>query len=139
MRSSETDATASAPVPPPVADRRTMVEEILVVLSLSVLAGAAHAILSLIESPVSGVVVAAANQSNAFARQLLAFVDGPGRGPERDRGGGRRGDRRPGVSRDQAAAAVVVGAAGGRGERAAARDVSPVPGVGGLRGQPGDG
>jgi membrane protease YdiL (CAAX protease family) len=76
MRSSDTDATASSPVPPPLADRRTMVEEILIVLSLSVLAGAAYAILSLIESPVSGVVVAAANQSNAFARQLLAFVFG---------------------------------------------------------------
>jgi hypothetical protein len=57
-------------------DRRTIAEEILVVLSLSVLSGAAFAILSLIESPVSGVVVAAANQSNAFARQVLAFVFG---------------------------------------------------------------
>jgi hypothetical protein len=57
-------------------DRRTIAEEILVVLSLSVLSGAAFAILSVIESPVSGVVVAAANQSNAFARQVLAFVFG---------------------------------------------------------------
>jgi uncharacterized protein len=57
-------------------DRRTVAEEVLVVLSLSVLSGAAYAIVSLIESPVSGVVVAAANQSNAFARQVLAFAFG---------------------------------------------------------------
>ena len=63
-------------VPPAPADRRTLVEEILVVLSLSVLSSVASAILSLIEAPISGVVVAAANQSNAFARQLLAFVFG---------------------------------------------------------------
>lgn len=76
MRSSDADASASARVPPPPADRRTLVEEILVVLSLSVLSSVAYAILSLVESPISGVVVAAANQSNAFARQLLAFVFG---------------------------------------------------------------
>ena len=76
MRSPDTDASAPARVPPPPADTGTLVEEILVVLSLSVLSGAAYAILSLVESPVSGVVVAAANQSNAFARQLLAFVFG---------------------------------------------------------------
>lgn len=45
-------------------------------LSLSVLSSAAYAILSLLEAPISGVVVAAANQSNAFARQLLGFVFG---------------------------------------------------------------
>jgi membrane protease YdiL (CAAX protease family) len=65
-----------APVPPPPDDRRTLVEEILVVLSLSVLSRAAFAILSLIEAPIAGVVVAAADQSNAFARQLLGFVFG---------------------------------------------------------------
>jgi membrane protease YdiL (CAAX protease family) len=63
-------------VPPPPTDRRTLVEEVLVVLSLSVLARAAYAILSLIEAPISGVVVAAADQSSAFARQLLGFVFG---------------------------------------------------------------
>jgi hypothetical protein len=62
--------------PPSPADRRTLVEEILVVLSLSVLASVASAILSLFEAPIAGVVVAAANQSNAFARQLLAFAFG---------------------------------------------------------------
>jgi membrane protease YdiL (CAAX protease family) len=64
------------PVPPPPADRRMLAEEILVVLSLSILARVAFAILSLIEAPIAGVVVAAADQSNAFVRQLLGFVFG---------------------------------------------------------------
>ncbi len=45
-------------------------------LSLSVLARAAYAILSLLEAPIAGVVVAAADQSNAFTRQILGFVFG---------------------------------------------------------------
>ena len=71
-----TDAPTGRDVPPPPADRRTLVEEVLVVLSLSVLANVADAILSLFEAPIAGVVVAAANQSDAFARQLLAFLFG---------------------------------------------------------------
>jgi hypothetical protein len=63
-----------APVPPAPLDRGTIVEEILVVLSLSVLRSAAFAILSLLEAPIAGVVVAAADQSTEFARQLLGFV-----------------------------------------------------------------
>ena len=51
-----------------------LVEEILVVLSLSVLRPAAFAILSLLEAPIAGVVVAAADQSNEFTRQLLGFI-----------------------------------------------------------------
>jgi uncharacterized protein len=80
---SETDATpdrrlgaAPVAVPPPPIDRRTLVEEILVVLTLSVLSSVAYAILSLFEAPVAGVVVAAADQSNDLARQVLAFVFG---------------------------------------------------------------
>lgn len=73
-------ATEASPretsVPPPPAGRRTLVEEVLVVLSLSVLSRAAFAILSLIEAPIAGVVVFAADTSNAFARQLLGFVFG---------------------------------------------------------------
>lgn len=61
---------------PPPAERRMLVEEILVVLSLSVFARAAFAIMSLIEAPVTGVVVAAADQSNEFTRQLLGFAFG---------------------------------------------------------------
>jgi membrane protease YdiL (CAAX protease family) len=72
-----TDAPPSAtPVPPPPADRRTLAEEVLVVLSLSVLARAAYAILSLLEAPIAGVIVAASDQSNAFTRQILGFVFG---------------------------------------------------------------
>ena len=64
------------PVPPPIADRRTLAEEVLVVLSLSVLSRAAYAILSLLEAPIAGVVVFAADTSNAFPRQILGFVFG---------------------------------------------------------------
>jgi membrane protease YdiL (CAAX protease family) len=63
-----------APVPPAPIDRRTLVEEILVVLSLSVLRPAAFAILSLLEAPIAGVVVAATDQSTEFTRQVLGFV-----------------------------------------------------------------
>jgi uncharacterized protein len=77
----DTDASPSHPsaptlVPPAPADRRTLVEEVLVVLSLSVLARAAYAILSLLEAPIAGVIVAAADQSSAFTRQILGFVFG---------------------------------------------------------------
>jgi membrane protease YdiL (CAAX protease family) len=67
---------AQGQVPPPPGDRRVLIEEVLVVLSLSVLSRAAFAILSLIEAPIAGVVVAAADQSNAFTRQLFGFVFG---------------------------------------------------------------
>src|SRR5918994_4012480 len=71
-------AARHSDLPPPraPADRRTLVEEVLVVLSLSVLARAAYAILSLLEAPIAGVIVAAANQSNEFTRQILGFVFG---------------------------------------------------------------
>jgi membrane protease YdiL (CAAX protease family) len=51
-----------------------MIEEVVVVLSLSVLRSAAFAILSLLEAPIAGVVVAAADQSSEFVRQVLGFV-----------------------------------------------------------------
>jgi membrane protease YdiL (CAAX protease family) len=70
-----TDAPRTdTPVPPPPADRRMLAEEILVVLSLSVLRPAAFAILSLLEAPIAGVVVAAADQSSDSTRQMLGFV-----------------------------------------------------------------
>jgi membrane protease YdiL (CAAX protease family) len=70
-----TDALRSdAPVPPPPGTRGMLAEEILVVLSLSVLRPAAFAILSLLEAPISGFVVAAADQSTEFTRQVLGFV-----------------------------------------------------------------
>jgi membrane protease YdiL (CAAX protease family) len=76
MRSATDAPRVGTSVPPPPADRRTLVEEILVVLSLSVLSGVAYAILSLVEAPVSGVVVAAADPADAFVRQVLGFAFG---------------------------------------------------------------
>ena len=45
-------------------------------LALSLLASAASAIVTLFEAPVKGVVVASANQSPLFVRQVLGFVFG---------------------------------------------------------------
>lgn len=65
-----------APTPPAPGDRRTMTEEVVVVLMLSLLASAVYAILSLLEAPLAGTVVASANQSTQLARQLVGFVFG---------------------------------------------------------------
>lgn len=65
-----------APVPPAPADGRTLTEEVVVVLMLSLLASAVYAILSLLEAPLAGTIVASANQSTQLARQLAAFVFG---------------------------------------------------------------
>jgi len=65
-----------APTPPAPADRSMLAEEVVVVLSLSLLASAVFAILSLLEAPLAGTVVASANQSTQLARQLAAFVFG---------------------------------------------------------------
>jgi membrane protease YdiL (CAAX protease family) len=63
-----------APVPPAPADRRTLIEEVLVVLALSLLASAVYAVLDLLAAPLRGVVVAVGNQSNEFRNQLIGFV-----------------------------------------------------------------
>ena len=67
-----------APAVPAAPDlpRRTLAEEIGVVLALSVLPSAVYAIRSLLRAPLSGVVVAAANQAADFLDQLLPFVFG---------------------------------------------------------------
>lgn len=57
-------------------DRRTRIEEVVVVLMLSLLASAVYAILSLLEAPIAGVVVASADQSTQLARQLVGVVFG---------------------------------------------------------------
>lgn len=65
------------PVPPtPAVPRPVLIEELGVVLALSVLPSAVYAIRSLLRAPVSGVVVAAANQSANIWDQLLPFVFG---------------------------------------------------------------
>jgi membrane protease YdiL (CAAX protease family) len=58
------------------AERRTLVEEIVVVLALSLLSSAVYAVLNLLEGPLEGGYVASVNQSTQLARQLAAFVFG---------------------------------------------------------------
>jgi membrane protease YdiL (CAAX protease family) len=60
----------------PALDRRTIIEEVAVVLMLSLLAAAVYAIIDLATAPVSGVYVAAADQSALFAKQVAGFVFG---------------------------------------------------------------
>ena len=57
-------------------DARTIRGEVLVVLSLSVLASAAYAIVSLFQAPLKGVTVTSADQNPLFANQLIGFVFG---------------------------------------------------------------
>jgi membrane protease YdiL (CAAX protease family) len=70
------DPRALAPVPPAPTDGRTLTEEVLVVLSLSLLASAVYAVLDLLSAPLKGTYVAAGNQSNEFLKQVLGFVFG---------------------------------------------------------------
>jgi membrane protease YdiL (CAAX protease family) len=60
----------------PVADRRTLAEEVVVVLMLSLLASAVYAVIDLLSAPLKGVYVAAGNQSNEFVKQVVGFVFG---------------------------------------------------------------
>ena len=60
----------------PVTRRRVLVEEILIVLSLSLLQSAVYSFISLITAPVAGVVVASANQDTQLTLQLLALIFG---------------------------------------------------------------
>jgi membrane protease YdiL (CAAX protease family) len=70
------------PLPRPLAapraplGRRTLAEEILVVLSLSFLEPAAQAIVDYFKRPLAGQIAFAANQSPLFADQLIPFVFG---------------------------------------------------------------
>ena len=57
-------------------DRRTLAEEVLVVLSLSVLEPATQAIVDYFRRPLAGQIAYAANQSVLFADQLIPFVFG---------------------------------------------------------------
>ena len=62
-------------VAPPL-PRRTLLAETFVVLSLSLLASAAFAVLSLLEAPLRGVRVASVSQSTQLARQVLGSLFG---------------------------------------------------------------
>jgi membrane protease YdiL (CAAX protease family) len=59
-----------------VRDRRLVIEEILVVLSLSLLASAVFAVLDLLSGPLKGGYVASVDQSTQVARQVASFVFG---------------------------------------------------------------
>jgi membrane protease YdiL (CAAX protease family) len=71
MRLPRAIAPPASPVP-----RRLLVEEVVVVLWLSFLPSAIRSVVSLLRAPVSGVVVAAANQAASFIDQLLPFLFG---------------------------------------------------------------
>jgi CAAX amino terminal protease family. len=72
--SSDEVPTERAGTPP--ADRRTLAEEILVVLALSLLASAVYAVIDLLSAPVKGVYVASADQSTELAKQIAGLVFG---------------------------------------------------------------
>jgi membrane protease YdiL (CAAX protease family) len=64
------------PAPRAPADPRTLAEEVLAVLALSLLASAVYAVLSLVEAPLRGVTVAAANQDPRIVRQVIGVLFG---------------------------------------------------------------
>jgi membrane protease YdiL (CAAX protease family) len=65
-----------SPGGPPRGDRRTLAEEVVVVLSLSLLASAVFAAIDLVSAPLRGVTVASVDQSGQLARQLAGVVFG---------------------------------------------------------------
>jgi membrane protease YdiL (CAAX protease family) len=66
---------STGPGPPP-AGRRTLVEEVLVVLALSLLASAVFAIIDLVSAPLKGVTVVSVDQSVELAKQIAGIVFG---------------------------------------------------------------
>ena len=63
------------PVSPPL-PRRTLAEELLIVLSLSLLASAVFSIINLLAAPLRGVTVASVSQSTLLARQVFGALFG---------------------------------------------------------------
>ena len=57
-------------------DRRTLAEEVLAVLLLSLLASAVFAVIDLLSAPLKGVTVASVDQDTQLARQLAGIVFG---------------------------------------------------------------
>jgi membrane protease YdiL (CAAX protease family) len=68
--------TTGERLPAPSLPRRTLAEETVVVLSLSLLASAVYAILSLLEHPISGIRVASVSQSTQLVRQVVGVLFG---------------------------------------------------------------
>jgi membrane protease YdiL (CAAX protease family) len=64
------------PDPRPPVERRRFVEEIVIVLSLSLLASAVYAVIDLLSAPLKGVYVASVDQSTELAKQIAGFVFG---------------------------------------------------------------
>lgn len=64
--------------PAPPLPRKTLAEEVFVVLSLSLLASAVFAVLSLLEQPLRGIHVASVSQSAQLARQVFGSLFGLG-------------------------------------------------------------
>lgn len=62
----------------PSLDRRLLREEVVIVLTLSFLGSAVYAAIDLLSAPIAGVYVAAGNQSNELARQILGVAFGLG-------------------------------------------------------------
>jgi membrane protease YdiL (CAAX protease family) len=103
-------------------DRRVLREEIAVVLMLSLLASAVYAIIDLLSAPITGVYVAAADQSTELAKQVAGFVFGLGpvylvmhlvrRTGEGVRAIGLDGDRPASDARRGAILFALVGTAG---------------------------
>jgi membrane protease YdiL (CAAX protease family) len=57
-------------------DRRSLTEEVVIVLALSLLSSAVFAVLNLLQGPLKGGYVASVNQSTMLARQVASFVFG---------------------------------------------------------------
>jgi membrane protease YdiL (CAAX protease family) len=57
-------------------ERRRLTEELVIVLSLSLLQSAVYSLISLLQAPVSGVTVTSADQNNLLLLQLLDFAFG---------------------------------------------------------------
>jgi membrane protease YdiL (CAAX protease family) len=70
------DLASMPPVPQAPADRRTLIEETVIVLALSVLNSAVFAVLDLLSAPLRGVTVAVGDQSIRFSYQFLDFLFG---------------------------------------------------------------
>jgi membrane protease YdiL (CAAX protease family) len=68
------EAPPATPLPGATLDRRTLAEEVAVVLALSLLHSAVDAVLSLLEAPVSRNVAVALFPSFDLARQLISIV-----------------------------------------------------------------